>query len=487
MKEIKAILIIKALTPDEFKNFGKFIESPYHNSSKNVIKLYNILKKYYPDFDNRALEITKVFKKMYPGDKYHEGNIRNLISEMGQLAESFLSFEFYKTQDHIVKTHELIMLRHKNIPVLKDKLLNTLLAKYGKAKTFIEPYSQEGILLNNFKAFDQDSSEKGRRDSSAYSRRSEFAALFAIEFMTVSRLNVYVNEYNHNDKYPDLMAKMYDAFNFEEFLEYAKLNSPQLYKVIAIQYYLVEISLGRNVDENSFKFEKLFYENCRYFSKEYLYSLFNTLSVSYQVIVNGEQDRVVLYAKKLLKLYSIFLKRKLYKIHGPFIGPQLFITMVKAASLADDYEWIRKFISGYKDELRPEDKNDILNCSIADYNVGIKNYAEALNYYSKVEKPSLILSFTIKLGMMRCHYFLENYETAWSVSDAYIRSFERHFKGNKSRTAELHYVKLFQKLLKVVTSANLKGLGMLEFEVKKALPRIRIPLLKMINSLKQNK
>jgi len=39
MTDTKAVQIIKTFSKEELKNFGKFSESPYYNSSKDIIKL----------------------------------------------------------------------------------------------------------------------------------------------------------------------------------------------------------------------------------------------------------------------------------------------------------------------------------------------------------------------------------------------------------------------------------------------------------------
>ncbi len=62
MQKSSLITILRTLTPQEFREFGEFVKSPYFNKNEKVITLYNVLKKYFPGFDSGSLTKEKVFK-----------------------------------------------------------------------------------------------------------------------------------------------------------------------------------------------------------------------------------------------------------------------------------------------------------------------------------------------------------------------------------------------------------------------------------------
>lgn len=90
MKNSKTIELLRSLTPEEMKLLGKFIASPFHNSVKNYSELYNILMKYYPDFDKTELTNEFVFKKLYSDKPFKRQTLWNLISGFEKLTEDFL-------------------------------------------------------------------------------------------------------------------------------------------------------------------------------------------------------------------------------------------------------------------------------------------------------------------------------------------------------------------------------------------------------------
>jgi len=50
--KLKLIQLLSSFTKEEFKEFEKFILSPYFNSSRNLHPLYLALKKYYPNLSD---------------------------------------------------------------------------------------------------------------------------------------------------------------------------------------------------------------------------------------------------------------------------------------------------------------------------------------------------------------------------------------------------------------------------------------------------
>lgn len=87
------IKLLSKLDTSEWKSFDKFVHSPYFNSNKSIQQLFELLKKYYPDFDSPKLEKEKVFKKLFPGQAYREKRMWQLMSDLKGLTEQFLVAE----------------------------------------------------------------------------------------------------------------------------------------------------------------------------------------------------------------------------------------------------------------------------------------------------------------------------------------------------------------------------------------------------------
>lgn len=99
MHKSKLVRLLKILTPEEFKNYPKFINSPFFNSNKNLSKFYRFFDKYAPDFEHPKMTREYCYKKLFPGKTYSYAVISNLMSEFTNLTEEYLmNLQFQKEE-----------------------------------------------------------------------------------------------------------------------------------------------------------------------------------------------------------------------------------------------------------------------------------------------------------------------------------------------------------------------------------------------------
>jgi hypothetical protein len=79
----------KELTSSELCEFEKFIYSPYFTTQKNLVRLFEYLKKKYPDISNEDISKENISINIYDEEKVNDVKIRKLISEFSQLMEKF--------------------------------------------------------------------------------------------------------------------------------------------------------------------------------------------------------------------------------------------------------------------------------------------------------------------------------------------------------------------------------------------------------------
>ena len=91
MNNSKFVLLLKTLSPGELKQFRDFVHSPFFNKEKVLKNLADYLKICHPEYDKKHMEKEKVFEFLYPGKKYNDALMRNIISNMLRLANEFLA------------------------------------------------------------------------------------------------------------------------------------------------------------------------------------------------------------------------------------------------------------------------------------------------------------------------------------------------------------------------------------------------------------
>lgn len=107
IQDTRLITLLKALSPTEFKTLEKFLQSPYCNTSKNSLKLYEWLKPYYPKFNHPKLEKTHIHQHLRPHKKYQRKYVTDRASDLYQLVEKFLILEQVQQNERLQKIHLL--------------------------------------------------------------------------------------------------------------------------------------------------------------------------------------------------------------------------------------------------------------------------------------------------------------------------------------------------------------------------------------------
>ena len=93
MHSSSLIKLLSKFNKEEWKRFDKFVRSPYFNSNKSVIQLFELLKKYAPDFTSSKLKKEKISQKIFRNTVYKEKRMWQLMSDLKGLAEQFLVVE----------------------------------------------------------------------------------------------------------------------------------------------------------------------------------------------------------------------------------------------------------------------------------------------------------------------------------------------------------------------------------------------------------
>ena len=84
------ISLLRSFSKDEFKEFGKFVRSPYFNTHKDLVNYYIFLKTYFPSFNQQAFTKENAFRKVYPERKFSNREMLKMNSRMNQLGNEFL-------------------------------------------------------------------------------------------------------------------------------------------------------------------------------------------------------------------------------------------------------------------------------------------------------------------------------------------------------------------------------------------------------------
>ena len=121
MKKSNLIQVLSVFHSEEIKEFSDYINSPFFNKNKGVIKIYNYLRKNYPSFDEKLIEKEYVWSSVFPGAIYNDGLMRIQMVTLTNLARDYLLYKDLKKIKFINGNHMLSLLNSRNLLKQFDK------------------------------------------------------------------------------------------------------------------------------------------------------------------------------------------------------------------------------------------------------------------------------------------------------------------------------------------------------------------------------
>ncbi len=478
----KAIDLIKTFSQDEFRKFGLFISSPYFNKENIQIRFYSLLKKYYPEFDNRNFEKEKVFVKLYPGKKYNDGVMRNILSGMLDLAENFLAIQHLQNKKFNYKLSLMKELSERKMEKLfekaeseAEKILNGSIAK------------DEIYYYQSFELALEKKRYKEKLKSTLYSPDNLLQSMS--DNLTISFLILMLgnNTYIANSNLK--MFQFDPSPSLNELEIYLEKESGNYKDVTYIQYYYNAFKLARTQDEKYFyELKKLADTSYSLLLEKERRDIFTLLTnYCYYKINKGDLH----FRKEHFLLHKENIERGYYKGERNFLSHIQYLNVVVTGLDAKEIKWVEEFAGNYKKDLDDVNRENTYNFCRALIYYHHKLYSNALDWAAKVKTDDLSYKHQLKSLYLKVYYDMNETEPFYSHIDSY-----RHFLMNQKNIPEVtrhvisSYVNFTKRLfdIKNKTAADSYDLFRLKKEITDNKSMInKIWLLDKINEIEINR
>jgi hypothetical protein len=414
----KAIDLLKTFSEEEFRKFGLYVSSPYFNKENIQVKFYGLLKKYYPEFDNRNFDKEKIFSKLYPDKKYNDGVMRNILSGTLELAGNFLAAENILNNGF-----------NFNLSLMRELSLRKMEKHFEKAeketknilncRTIMdEHYFYDNYLLTNEIRMDS-----ARQKSMLYGTErllpemSNNLTIFYI--INILKTGTYMANSNQ------MMLKFDHNLNIINDLEIYLEREAEKYKDITyIKYYYNAFKLAKTEDEKYFysliEIVNNDYEKLSIIEKGDIFIILT--NYCYYKINKGELK----FRKDHFLINKENIERGYYTAESPFLTHIRYQNVIITGIDAGEISWVETFMEKYKKEL---DKFNRENCynfcrSLVYYHK--KQYGDALDWAAKVKTDDLSYKHQLKSLYLKIYFDMNDTEPFYSHVDSY-----RHFIMNE--------------------------------------------------------
>jgi len=447
MPLIKALRISAALNKEEFTRFEKFVASPYFNKSKEIVKLFKFLKKFYPDFENPKLSFEKIYEKLYPGKKYTEGTIRNLFSELGNLAEKFLGYVNYENTFEYGSS----IINETNARYLDKDFQKNYKKFYERNETVEDALYRKNLNKCFLESEMWRYSQRLNIEFSKSERNSIYeslASFFLNEFLLAQSYQVNITDWYKGQEEYNIVDTFFEFTDVDAIINRMEKSNSPFYDDIKLPYYLARAAQNK---------DGKFYENF-----EIAYKIFNEQINSmtkqtqvrlYVMLINIINMHVKASDKHLSKIKFVLNKEMIEKDialdeHGKLPAFVFSHTLLNAIS-AGEIEWGKDFLENRIGIIDDDAKANIYNYYKAKFLSLDKKYIESNEVLLKISKDDDTFKTDSKMLRLINYYELGHIEAAFSHAEAFkqllIRNDEAYI-GRKELSA--NFLKFYLILLK---------------------------------------
>ncbi len=453
--------LLKTFSLKETKEFREFLKSSYFNKRQAVSNLYEILIKFYPDFENKSLTKEKVFGKMFPGKKYNDSSLRVLAHYLTELAEKFLAFKRFEMNklEFTLQLEQELSERNQN--KLFEKNLNRAFEYLDEIDLESEIYLYYKYRLENDKTYyrfvaNYANYEKVLHESDWENVFTDFNNYYILKLMLM-----YLNTVN----YYSLYNKKFKSEIFRNAFDNIKINDYKDIPVIQMYYYLIKMNTESEHSEFYFKLKEILLKNKSKLNKFDLTGAYvNMGAYCSNRISEGNMD----FEKERFELYKEEIEEKTYLLNDNSMSPIFYRNAVRCALELNETAWVKNFINSFKPELNKKFRDNYYYYCLALYEFNVKNFEYSLELISKIRYDEIYMKLNSKTLHLQLLYEL-NYED--SLVDA-LESF-RHFLNNNKLIPDIkklpfsNFYKYLNRILSVKNKKSKSEFDLLRSEILK--------------------
>ena len=454
------VKLLKTISGDEWKDFEKFVSSPYFNEGRNYLPLIKILKKYHPEFNSEEFEKEKIYKKLFPGKKFKESVLNSMFSRLYNIGEEFLIHTAIKKDEHLLREKLIIKeLRSRGVMLKLNKQIKSNLKFLEDKKTGLSDFKilrdlkAELLTLNEINGksellFDSMS------DLIKYSTYSYFFEMNINQSSLYSYKNFWKEDYENN-----FLSRISGHIDFEKILEIVKKEDVKNYAPLRISYLSYMSTRFPENDEYYDELKSIYKKEAENFDKSLKEVILNnlwSLCAMKLVLGNREYKYESFEIRKMMVEENIFLLSDSYMKIGDFRS-----TFIDAMNV-NQYEWGKMFVENYINKVHPDYRSDITNyCSSwLSYEKG--DFDNAVVYAGMVNIDQIIFKLDMKNIISRIYYDTGSTESLYS----HLSTYYQLIKNSDSRNKEyLYRHRKFIKHLRRLVCLRDKAEDKSEFEL----------------------
>lgn len=449
----KAVDVLETFAPEELKEFGQFLRSPYFNTNKNLIKLFDVLKV------SLAKDIAEeqLYSRVFPGKKYNYGIFKNLLSELYVQVCEYLAVKRLRQKYGDKNTYLIKELVDRKLVKHADKWIITTKDFFTDKALAIEDLHTD-FLMEEYSAFSNYARDQRwlqnlskKEDPLLMSKKFAvyFLARFISQYLFITHSMFKLKKEINLKPMQDIMK---DTYNF------LKENLEEEVPTVEILYHIVKMHAEPSNTEWYYKLKDLWIKHKYNVSVQVARNGFIYLSNYCEDRFEKGDDEFI---HEQFNLERDYFKDDLpVRYHGG-VNPDTYEKMIVNGLTVEEIDYIEAFIEKYNKSLPETAWNATHHYTSAYLEFYKKNYDEAIELLAKIDGGFLLTEFASKDLLLMIYYELGEWESFYSLTASHRSFTEKHSKLHPQlKKARIGFIKNIRTLAKIKENLHVKKDGL---------------------------
>jgi len=459
----KSIIIVNysALSKIYLNRFSLFVNSPYFNKQESVKRLHDYLLEQHPIFKEEKCTKEIVFKNVFGVSKYNNQKLKDTISNLLVLFETFLVNEAIKKNKAVYRQLEIQECIDNKLNKQTLKTLNTAFKEKSNLSIEHSKLYYHNYILNDF-AYTYQVYNGDRKTSAIHLQKSinSLDKFYFNEKMLVGSAIINrqkILNTNFNIHFFDLVEEIISKNN--DFLKDDKII------FLNQQLYLLQ----KNDDENNYRKLIQLISTININKKELrIYFSFLT-NFCIRMINSGKQK----YLRELFDLNNKIISKNIL-LENDVISEWAYKNAIAIALRIKEFDWAENFIVTYSKNLNAKIYLNAYNYNLADIAYAKKSYDSALGHLLNIEYTDVFYLLSSKALLLKIYYETQEFDVLESLLHSFRLLTIRQKKiSKKQKDAYLNLIKSTVYLLKIYYKKQVN-----DIEYKNHLSKLNIFIVK---------
>lgn len=396
MHNSKLIKLFRGLSRSELLEFGRYIKTPFLNRDDNLVKLYDYIKKYSPEYDSVKLEKEYFLKKVSNNQQVRDRQIHDWMSDLTKKLEDYLIYsELQKrplSRDFVLldamKDRRMDELFFRSIKNMRNKLDNSperdMFYYFNQWRLRHEAYFY-GVLPQKYK-----------EEKNIILMMTDMDKFFCAAKLRYSSEAMAVETNRRGVGQIALLPEVLKEIRKPEF---KKNKLFKIYELTLDLYY-------DDKDETYDKLEKLVFEQLHLGNADEQYSLLNYLLTHAGRMWSEGREH---YRQKVFDWYVYNTDNKLILKDG-YIPAAHFLNAMYLATALYEAEWLEKFINNYTIYLKESDRENTELLAKAYLYFTQRQYKKSLRILAQTGGRDYTYPLNVRTLTIQCYYELKDVE-----------------------------------------------------------------------------